>query len=118
MATETDSRTCDMYFSDGMARVVTWTREEDDILYVRSRSGEMVPVWSDRRIEVYSRYDTHSVMLEWREKEYEGDPRPPQMKSYCDYHSSVEDAMDSALQSQEQYLREYGEQVPILLSER
>ena len=118
MASETDTATVDLYFRDGMAKVVTHYREEDDIMYVRHRDGGEVPVWSDRRIAVNSRYETHSLWLEWREKQYEGDPRPPQVKEYWDYHPSVEEAMQSALQAQDQYFHDYGEQVPIMLNER
>lgn len=118
MATETDIATSDLFFPDGMRKVVTRFREEDDIMYVVNRDGKYVPVWSDRRIEVHSRYDTHSLWLKHREKEYAGDPRPPKLKEHYDYYPSVEEAMRSALQEQEQTLRIYGEQVPIYLSER
>ena len=115
---ETDDRVDDLTFPSGMPRVVYDYREEDDIMYVKGRDGTEHIVWSDRRLKVYSRYDTHSSWSEWREKAYWGDPRPPQVKEYWDYHPTVDAAMDDALLHQERIRRESGEEVPIYFRER
>lgn len=102
------------FFKNGLPRVVSHHsyREEDDIMFVRDRDGVEQPVWSDRRIKVYTRFDTHSIWVEWRD-ELTGERR-----DVNSYEKSLAEAMDSAFAEQALYEREENEFVPIILSER
>lgn len=108
---------------DGLPKIVygypPLKDEQDDIRYFEV-DGKRIPIMTDIILYVYSRYDSHVFHYIYESYLNFGYPIPgvPLVERMAtDYHSSLEDAINTAIKTQEEIARR-GEYTPVFIVER